>query len=330
MAGSESASICHADNSCSRRESLLGYHSRHPVGGACPHSPDHAPGWFATLSLILPDRASGKPRTSHPREWNTMARRFPRGLPISALLAALVFSMALLIRQGVGAAQSVRTEPSATWAPPRASVPLKPQITKIPKLPSVIMEQLTPITMASDGLKQSNAGWTVDPGGGRLEVRVRSALPLASLGASFALDHALNVSVWSRAGGAWLPMSLAEPLERDGPHTHMVVPASLPSGTRTVWLRFQFSRARTSAVLSRLRVYGLQAAPTQRISQPTTLQVSRTKLGPAASSHAVGRASALAPAARVSGSASSGSVAISRAAWGSPDGEDSPRWIPFF
>src|SRR6185437_6117146 len=91
-----------------------------------------------------------------------------------------------------------------------------------------------------------------------------------------------------------------------------------------------FSRARTSAVLSRLRVYGLQAAPTQRISQPTTLQVSRTKLGPAASSHAVGRASALAPAARVSGSASSGSVAISRAAWGSPDGEDSPRWIPFF
>ncbi|MGH2408982.1 MAG: hypothetical protein ACRDGS_01310, partial [Chloroflexota bacterium] len=229
-----------------------------------------------------------------------MARRFPRGLQIFILLVALVISPVLPIRRSVDAAQGARREASPTWAPPTVNVPLKPQATKPAKLLSVIMEQLTPIPMATNGLKRSGAGWTVAPSGGKLVVRLRSALPLASLGASFALDQSASVSMWENSGEAWAPMSLAEPVERDGPHTLVVDPVTLPSGTRMVMLRFQFSRMRRPAVLSRLRVYGLPAVPAQHASRPATLLVSRTTLGPAAPSLAEGTATILAAAAQPS------------------------------
>jgi hypothetical protein len=191
------------------------------------------------------------------------------------------------------------------------------------------MEQLTPITRESHGLKRSGAGWTVAPGGGELVISARSALPLASLGASFALDQSAKVSMGAWDGGAWTPMSLAEPLERDGPGTQVVDPFTLPSGTQMVSLRFQFSRGKAPAVLSRLRVYGVPAAPAQRLNLPAPFPLSRITLGPAVNL-AEGFASTLAPATQFSAPAISGSAVISRSAWGSPDGEGSPRWIPFF
>lgn len=259
-----------------------------------------------------------------------MARRFPPGIQISALLAVLVLSFALLVQQGAGAARGMRTEAPPGGAAPREGIPLKPQATKIATLPSLAMEQLTPAIVTANGLEQSKAGWTVAQGGGSLVVRVRSALPLASLGASFALDQSLNPSVWIRSAGAWMPMSLAEPLERDGPHTQVVDPVTLPSGTRVAWLRFQVPRAGKPAVLSRLRVYGLPTVPAQSLGRPAPVPNTRTTLRQAGSSRAEGMTATSAPLTPFSVPTSSSLTVISRADWGSPDGESSPHWIPFF
>ena len=279
--------------------------------GFCPPANRQAPSGFDTISITHSIERL-------PREWDVMARRFPQGLQIAALLAALLLSLLPPTRQGAGAVPLLRQSASS---PPVVAA----------TFPPLVMVYLTPVPVTTDGLRRSGAGWTIAPDGGMLVVRVHSSRPLANLGASLVLGDASSVSVWMKAGTTWLPMSLAEPLERDGPHTRIVDPMILPSATRSALLRFVFSPTPRATALSMPRVFGVRSAPIQRLGHLSAPPLGVSRIGPAAAlslaeAAAPTAAQAFQPTARASG----GLSVISRAAWGSPDGEGSPRWIPFF
>lgn len=164
--------------------------------------------------------------------------------------------------------------------------------------PQPVSRTLALRTVALQGLEAADGGWRSGRTDGFLTVRLPALQP-GTVGVALTgrLIGRGSVKVSVRTAGAWAALPLDEPSERDLP------------GAFGVWLA-----PGTADALVRLAV-------TPAAGQNVVLRAVRLDaLAPRA----------MAPAAVAPAGTLPGVTVISRLGWGNPDGEGSPRWIPFY
>lgn len=251
-------------------------------------------------------------------------------LLLGALPATRAASRAVLRADDAASLPLTAPAPRAD-ADPGAAVFLTPSI-RTGAVALTLRERATP------QLRRVAGGWRLDGDAGTLEIAAR--LPRSSgalwraFGISGALPHGGAVRLERADGGAWHPIGAEEPVERDPIGAFEVGPIWTAEPTVRVRIRLRRdASAHGQVTLRDLHIDLLPAAFQPSID------------GPAFSAPGI-RASAALPGAAVIASplnaaleigragtppaADPSAAVISRIAWGSPDGEGSPRWVPFF
>ncbi|HWE63857.1 MAG TPA: N-acetylmuramoyl-L-alanine amidase, partial [Chloroflexota bacterium] len=206
----------------------------------------------------------------------------------------------------------------------------------------------------SGNIRPDGTGWRIGSGAASLVVRATAGAALRSISVGGILRGAGTMQVAIRQGGIWQPHAVDEPSDRDASGLFSVGPIDLTPPATAVLIGLTITPrpgSGTPIVLQGLRAYalagatlpcgthgcltaasgcrrqvdrcGAQAAPAAQADTLTLEGTSAHRQTPRPTATPL-------PAWQAPRLASSAVHVASRDAWGSPDGEGSPNWIPFY
>ncbi|MGH2345926.1 MAG: N-acetylmuramoyl-L-alanine amidase, partial [Chloroflexota bacterium] len=181
--------------------------------------------------------------------------------------------------------------------------------------PSPLVSLLVPRTIAMNGVTAAGDELRLSPRGGTATLRVQAAEPMANIAIVGRLTGHVQVRFSAAIAGAWKALDMAEPADRNPPHTVATELYPLPTGYLEAELRITFPPSPAGGILKQLRIYAEIDRPT-KAAEASRLQVTPDAVPNPATADASFTADSL--------------PIVSRLTWGSPDGEGSPAWIPAY
>ncbi|MDB5056606.1 MAG: N-acetylmuramoyl-L-alanine amidase family 2, partial [Chloroflexi bacterium] len=243
----------------------------------------------------------------------------PRLLALSALLAVALLSAILPLIHEL-------TDPVKV----SVQVPILSHALPTNAPPAFQIEQVTSKVVAENGITGTVATLNVSPSGGTVDVLFSSGgKSMRSLSLAGSLEGSGVIQVLQKSTVGWLNIGTEEPVDRDGPGTFAVGPVVVNG--QSVVLRLGVLPAVGNRQALRLRILRAHAVIAETPSAlpicpasgctgaPGLLSGPKLNIQTAASNQNLGTSTS-----------SSDPAIISRTAWGCPDGEQSPNWVPFY